>query len=113
MTAFVGEGSSMNIWVAKRSENKSTYPGMLDNSVGGGMPSGMGAYTTLVKESQEEANLLEELVKLHAMATGVVSCSGVRDKHAGGGAGLLQVRHLVAGSWDCLTVETARSAIHI
>ena len=49
------------------------WPGYLDNSVGGGIPSGMGMFESLVKESMEEASLPEDLVRKHARAVGVVS----------------------------------------
>lgn len=95
LTAYVSSPEGMKIWVPKRNVNKSTYGGMLDNSVAGGMPSGMGALNTLVKESEEEASLPEKLVRKKAKAAGVITYFYVRDKRAGGEHGLLQVRTLV------------------
>jgi len=63
----------IRIWVPTRAKTKPTYPGMLDNSVAGGIPSGMGVYKSLVKECMEEASLPEDLVKRHARAVGAIS----------------------------------------
>lgn len=49
------------------------WSGYLDNSVAGGIPSGMGNFEALVKESMEEASLDEDIVRKHALAVGVVS----------------------------------------
>jgi hypothetical protein len=49
------------------------WPGYLDNSVAGGIPSGMAAFESLVKESMEEASIEEEIVRKHARAVGSIS----------------------------------------
>jgi hypothetical protein len=49
------------------------WPGYLDNSVAGGIPSGMSNFETLVKESMEEASIEENLVRTHAKCAGAVS----------------------------------------
>jgi 8-oxo-dGTP pyrophosphatase MutT (NUDIX family) len=64
---FVGTASHLNglvpradglcMWVATRSANKAVAPGRLDNMVAGGMPAGMDAAATLVKECFEEAGM--------------------------------------------------------
>jgi hypothetical protein len=46
---------------------------MLDNTVAGGIPAGMGITECIVKESMEEASLSETLVRQHARAAGCVS----------------------------------------
>ena len=55
-----------NLWIARRSPDKSIDPGMLDNLVGGGVPAGMSVRETLAKEAWEEAGLD---AKLAARAT--------------------------------------------
>lgn len=95
MTAYTT--NPLRIWVPKRNVSKSTYGGMLDNSVAGGISAGMGAFETLVKESGEEASLPEHLVRERAKCTGVATYFYIRDKRAGGEAGLLQVRGLLLG----------------
>ena len=37
MNGYVEKGGQKFLWIAKRSETKSTYPGMLDNLVAGGL----------------------------------------------------------------------------
>lgn len=49
------------------------FPGMLDNSAAGGLPSGMGMYESMEKECMEEASLDAALVKKYARAVGVIS----------------------------------------
>ena len=46
-----------SLWIGRRSMVKPIDPGMLDNLVGGGVPSGFGVPETLVKEAWEEAGL--------------------------------------------------------
>jgi hypothetical protein len=46
---------------------------MLDNTVAGGTPSGMGMFESLVKESMEEASIPDDIVRRHAKTVGAVS----------------------------------------
>jgi 8-oxo-dGTP pyrophosphatase MutT (NUDIX family) len=41
--------------------------------VAGGIPSGMGIFESLVKESMEEAGIEEDIIQKHTKAVGVVS----------------------------------------
>ncbi|KAI0252750.1 NUDIX hydrolase domain-like protein [Lactifluus subvellereus] len=67
-----GEGQT-RVWVPRRALTKPTYPGMLDNSVAGGIPGGTTAFDSLVKEAAEEASLDPELVRKRARAVGAVT----------------------------------------
>lgn len=49
------------------------WGGYLDNSVAGGIPSGMAPFEALVKESMEEASITENIVRTHAKAVGSIS----------------------------------------
>ena len=92
MTVFEkGGDGTVRIWTPTRAKTKQTcgnaacnrwaqadnhnhrWSGYLDNSVGGGTPSGMGTFESLVKESMEEASLEEDVVRKHVRAVGVVS----------------------------------------
>ncbi|KAK8845386.1 hypothetical protein IAR55_006099 [Kwoniella newhampshirensis] len=73
LTAYEGEGQDMKIWVPRRSKTKPTWPGRLDNSVAGGIPSGMTPFDSIIKECDEEASLPGDLVRKHIKATGVMS----------------------------------------
>ncbi|KAF9453350.1 nudix hydrolase 20 [Macrolepiota fuliginosa MF-IS2] len=64
---------SLNVWVPTRSRTKQTFPGMLDNTVAGGIPSGMGNFESMVKECMEEASLDAGIVRKYARAVGAIS----------------------------------------
>ncbi|PFH51180.1 hypothetical protein AMATHDRAFT_143183 [Amanita thiersii Skay4041] len=64
---------SLTVWVPSRSKTKPTWPGRLDNTVAGGIPSGMTAIESLIKESMEEASIEEDIVRKYARPNGAVS----------------------------------------
>ncbi|RDB17096.1 hypothetical protein Hypma_001735 [Hypsizygus marmoreus] len=64
---------SLRIWVPTRARTKPTFPGLLDNSVAGGIPSGMSVFESLVKECMEEASIEDHIVRKHARAVGAIS----------------------------------------
>ncbi|QDS73260.1 hypothetical protein FKW77_004337 [Venturia effusa] len=80
----------MKIWVPRRSRTKQTYPGMLDNTVAGGITAGEAPFESVVREAMEEASLPEELIRKRAKAAGCVTYFHIRDSRAGGETGLLQ-----------------------
>lgn len=91
MTAYTrDQKGDRSIWVPRRSYQKQTYPGMLDNSVAGGIASGEDPFECLLREAGEEASLPSELVRSQAQAVGTISYFHVRDEKAGGEIGLLQ-----------------------
>ncbi|KAI9770626.1 MAG: hypothetical protein M1840_003218 [Geoglossum simile] len=90
MTAFVRSSLGLKIWVPRRSYNKQTFGGLLDNTVAGGLTSGEQPLETLVREAEEEASLPAELVRKQAKCVGAVTYFYVRDARAGGETGLLQ-----------------------
>ncbi|KIJ63574.1 hypothetical protein HYDPIDRAFT_92194 [Hydnomerulius pinastri MD-312] len=67
------DGSNVRIWVPTRARTKQTWPGYLDNSVAGGIPSGMSIFESIVKESMEEASIEENIVRTYAKCVGSVS----------------------------------------
>ncbi|KAK9448023.1 NUDIX hydrolase domain-like protein [Limtongia smithiae] len=90
LTAYVPTAMGLRLWVPRRSRTKATYPGMLDNTVAGGIAHGYGVFETLVKECGEEAGFPEKLIREHAVAVGAVSYLYVRQKTAGGETGFIQ-----------------------
>ncbi|EER24232.1 hydrolase, NUDIX family protein [Coccidioides posadasii C735 delta SOWgp] len=90
MTVYVNDENGIRIWVARRSKTKQTYPGMLDNTVGGGISTGEQPFESLVREAIEEASLPEDLVRANTKAVGCVTYTYIRDARAGGETGLLQ-----------------------
>lgn len=51
------DGRPAHLWIAQRSFTKPTDPGLFDNLVGGGVPSGQSPHEALVREGFEEAGL--------------------------------------------------------
>jgi isopentenyldiphosphate isomerase len=72
MNGFVRRKDGLHLWVARRARGKETYPGMLDNTVAGGQPIGIGLADNLVKECKEEANIPEALSR-QAHAVGAIT----------------------------------------
>lgn len=65
--------SDVRVWVPRRALTKPTFPGMLDNSVAGGIPGGTTAIDSIVKEAAEEASLDPELVRKRVRTVGAVT----------------------------------------
>ena len=80
----------MKIWVPRRASTKQTYPGMMDNTVAGGITTGEKVLDCLVREALEEASLPETFVRENARPCGTVTYFHVRDERAGGETGLCQ-----------------------
>lgn len=93
MTCYVEDPTAsygMKIWVPRRAASKSTYPGMLDNTVAGGIASGEDPFESVVREADEEASLPEDLVRKETVKNGCITYIHVRDERAGGEVGLIQ-----------------------
>lgn len=89
MTAYTQNADGMKIWAPKRAANKQTYPGMMDNTVAGGLSTGEKPYGCLIRECMEEASLPEETAS-KAQPCGTMTYFHVRDSRAGGETGLCQ-----------------------
>jgi Domain of unknown function (DUF4743) len=72
MNGFVRRPDGIHMWIARRSRDKATYPGELDNLVAGGQPIGIGLRENLIKECGEEAAIPPEIAA-KAVAVGAVS----------------------------------------
>jgi hypothetical protein len=79
MNGFVRDGKKLKLWIAKRSINKQTGPGKLDQIVAGGQPVGMKLKENLIKECAEEANIPYKLVA-QAVPVGTVSYTTSRSE---------------------------------
>ncbi|KAF9467226.1 nudix hydrolase 20 [Collybia nuda] len=64
---------TLRVWVPTRARTKPTWPGYLDNSVAGGIPSGMPMFESLVKECMEEASITADIVRKHVRCVGAIS----------------------------------------
>lgn len=83
MIGYVVTDEGMKIWTPRRALNKQTYPGMLDNTVAGGLSTGEKPFECLVREAEEEASLPADLART-AQACGTVTYFHIRDGRAGG-----------------------------
>lgn len=93
MTGYVKPPTGgLKIWVPRRSKTKQTYPGLLDNTVGGGIMSGENPFESILRKASEEASVPREYASAHIRSAGVVSYFDVRDERASPGTetGLLQ-----------------------
>jgi len=66
-------GTPDKIWVPQRSFDKPTFPGMLDNTVAGGLGDNLGFWECAVKECYEEAGLAREYVERRLKPTGALT----------------------------------------
>ncbi|MCJ1233656.1 hypothetical protein MMC14_001614 [Varicellaria rhodocarpa] len=71
---------NLQIWVAWHSASKKTYPGMLDNTIGGGIPSGDELYTSLLREASEEASIPTSYTRQNARIRGTITYFDIRDE---------------------------------
>lgn len=72
MTGYVRRRDGLHVWVPRRSRDKPTWPGALDNTVAGGQPAGIGLHDNLIKECAEEASIPRALAE-QAKAVGFIS----------------------------------------
>ncbi|KAJ5777244.1 NUDIX hydrolase domain-like protein [Penicillium odoratum] len=89
MTAYTQQGHEYRFWVPQRNLEKSTYPGMLDNTVAGGMAIGEEPFECLIREASEEAGMSEEQIRRDTLAVGTVTWMNISDERAGGESGLI------------------------
>jgi thiamine pyrophosphokinase len=61
LNGLVRRADGLHLWVGFRSRRKAVAPGQVDNIVAGGIPAGLSAEETLVKEAAEEASLPPDL----------------------------------------------------
>ncbi|KAI0508654.1 NUDIX hydrolase domain-like protein [Xylaria bambusicola] len=90
MTGYVRDETApygMRIWVPRRAPNKSTYPGMLDNTVAGGLMTDEDPFECMMREADEEASLSEKVMRERAKFTGMATYIYITDERAGGEAG--------------------------
>ncbi|XP_059077493.1 nudix hydrolase 20, chloroplastic isoform X2 [Cryptomeria japonica] len=72
MNGYVNIGGEKSLWIGKRSETKSTFPGMLDHLVAGGLPKGITCKENMIKECSEEAGIPRNVAEM-AVPVGAVS----------------------------------------
>ncbi|OHF01422.1 NUDIX domain-containing protein [Colletotrichum orchidophilum] len=86
LTAFVRDHSAshgIKIWVPRRSPTKSTFPGMLDNTVAGGLMTGEDPFECVIREADEEASLPDQIVRQQTQFVGGVTYIYITEAEAG------------------------------
>jgi 8-oxo-dGTP pyrophosphatase MutT (NUDIX family) len=71
-----GSDGQLQLWVARRSRTKPTWPSLLDHIAAGGQPAGLSCIDNVVKECEEEASIPAALAKT-ARAVGAISYAGL------------------------------------
>ncbi|POS69493.1 thiamine pyrophosphokinase [Diaporthe helianthi] len=89
MTVYVRSDEGLKFWIPRRSATKSTYPGMLDQAVAGGVARGESPLECIVREAGEESGLSAEMVGGNVVAAGTVTWFNISDEKAGGEPGLM------------------------
>ncbi|CAN6456357.1 unnamed protein product [Victoria cruziana] len=72
MNGYTEKEGNKFLWIGKRSNEKPTFPGMLDHLVAGGLPNGITCEDNLLKECEEEAGIPRNIASV-AIAAGAVS----------------------------------------
>ncbi|XP_067880336.1 thiamin pyrophosphokinase 2 isoform X2 [Heterodontus francisci] len=72
VNGYVRHGDGLSMWIGRRTHNKETFPGRLDNLVAGGLGAGFGVKETLIKECAEEACIPESIAEM-AKPAGTIS----------------------------------------
>lgn len=78
VNGYIIENNEIKIWIARRAEDKPTYPGQLDNMVAGGQPVGIGLMENVIKEAAEEASIPYEIAS-QARPCGAISYRHLHD----------------------------------
>ncbi|EEE69452.1 nudix hydrolase 20, chloroplastic [Oryza sativa Japonica Group] len=72
MNGYVEKEGQKFLWIAKRSDTKQTFPGMLDHLVAGGLPYGISCEENVIKECEEEAGIPRS-ISSNATSVGAIS----------------------------------------
>ena len=89
LLAYQNLNNVYSIWISRRAKTKSTFPGLLDSTVGGSVPTGETPAECLVREAEEEASFPRSLTSDLAVACGVLSYINITDERGGGELGLI------------------------
>jgi 8-oxo-dGTP pyrophosphatase MutT (NUDIX family) len=92
MNAYVVDSTAphgIKVWVPKRAADKSTFPGMLDNTVAGGLMTGEDPFECMVREADEEASLPADVVRSLTKALGTITYIYITDEENCGEAGFV------------------------
>ncbi|KAK9811021.1 hypothetical protein WJX73_007075 [Symbiochloris irregularis] len=71
INGYVEGPNGLEMWIARRSKQKQTWPGKLDHIVAGGQPHGVNPMENVVKECGEEASIPADLARQAVPVGGV------------------------------------------
>lgn len=77
----------IKLWVPKRSQMKTSWPGLFDTTVAGGLMTDEHPFDCVIREADEEANLPEHIVRKHAKLAGIVRYLFMGESRPGAGEG--------------------------
>lgn len=89
LLAYQKADAGISVWIARRAKSKKTFPGMLDSTVGGSLPTGESPFECLVREAEEEASFSPSLIRDLAKPCGTLSYINITDQRTGGELGLI------------------------
>ena len=72
LNGYVHKDGDIHMWIGKRSMQKPTGPGKLDQMVAGGQPVGISIWDNLIKECGEEAGMARDIAE-KAVPAGTIS----------------------------------------
>ncbi|CAI6334849.1 unnamed protein product [Periconia digitata] len=73
LNGYVKTDSGIKYWVPRRARTKVSFPGMLDNTVGGSLRSRESPLDCIVREAAEEAGLPEDIARANIKACGALT----------------------------------------
>ncbi|GIK03867.1 hypothetical protein Aspvir_007942 [Aspergillus viridinutans] len=73
MLCYVKDAKGIRLWIAKRSMQKQTYPGMLDCTAAGALSAGESPRSAMILEATEEASIEREIIENGMRYVGAIS----------------------------------------
>ncbi|KAF7182716.1 hypothetical protein CNMCM7691_002377 [Aspergillus felis] len=73
MLCYVKDAKRIRLWIAKRSMQKQTYPGMLDCTAAGALSAGESPRSAMILEATEEASIAREIIENGMRYVGSIS----------------------------------------
>ncbi|KAH8598191.1 thiamine pyrophosphokinase [Bisporella sp. PMI_857] len=73
MIGYFNTKDGLRYWIPRCAQTKLSYPGMLDNTVGGSLQSGEDPVECIIREADEEASLSQDFTRQHVKSSRVLS----------------------------------------
>lgn len=92
MVAYVRDETAphgLRLWIPRRAADKTTFPGMLDNTAAGGLMTGEDPDECIIREADEEASLPDAVVRGGRRRTGTVTYIYITEEQQVGEGGFI------------------------